>query len=310
MERAVPTPAVAADAAAVTEVVMAMESLFYGESSFSQADLEDEWSDLDLEQNVRVVRDGDRIVGYGVAREHGELSRAEAYVHPDAHGRGIGRLIATGLEEDAAGRGARRIQNAVFEVDAAARRLLESLDYGAVRVFRELRIELEAPPPAPEWPAELRVVAFDPERDALEFHAAHQEAFADHWEYVPRDFESWSTAHLRIERSDPTLWCVVRAGDEIAAGTICTADTFGGGWVHGLFTRRPWRRRGVGAALLSDAFRRFWARGEHSVGLGVDAANDTGAFRLYERAGMTPVLGWVVYEKALDEAPVAPPDRT
>ena len=43
MERAVPTPAVAADAAAVTEVVMALESWLYGQTSFSQADLEDEW---------------------------------------------------------------------------------------------------------------------------------------------------------------------------------------------------------------------------------------------------------------------------
>jgi mycothiol synthase len=299
MERAVPTPAVAADAAAVTEVVMAIEASLYGQASFSQADLEDEWSDLDLGQNVRVVRDGDRIVGYGVAREHGELSRAEGYVHPDAWGRGIGKLIATGLEEDAARRGARRIQNAVFEVDAAARRLLESLDYGAVRVFRELRIELEAPPRAPVWPDGLRVVPFDPEQHALEFHAAHQEAFADHWDHSPRDFASWSTAHLRIERFDPTLWCVVRAGDEIAAGTICTGDTFGGGWIHGLFTRRQWRKQGVGAALLGDAFARFWARGERSVGLGADATSDTGAFRLYERAGMAPVLGWVVYEKAL-----------
>ena len=55
----------------------------------------------------------------------------------------------------------------------------------------------------------------------------------------------------------------------------------------------------MGAALLADTFARFWERGEHSVGLGVDAANDTGAFRLYERAGMAPVLGWVMYEKEL-----------
>ena len=232
-------------------------------------------------------------------RERGELWRAEGYVHPDALGRGIGRLIATGLEEDAARRGARRIQNSVLEADSAARRLLESLGYGAVRVFRELRIELEAPPPAPEWPDGLRVVPFDPERDALEFHAAHQEAFADHWDYTPRDFESWSKSHLESERFDPTLWCVVRAGDEIAAGTICTGDTYGGGLVHALFTRRPWRKQGVGAALLGDSFGRFWERGERSVGLGVDAASDTGAFRLYERAGMAPALGWVMYEKGL-----------
>jgi hypothetical protein len=51
-------PAVAADAAAVTMVVVALESSLYGQTAFSQADLEDEWSDIDLEQNARVVRDG------------------------------------------------------------------------------------------------------------------------------------------------------------------------------------------------------------------------------------------------------------
>ena len=299
MERTLLTPAVAADAAAVTELVRALESSLYGQTTLSQADLEAEWSELDIEQDARVVRVGDRIAGYGVVRQRGELWRVEGCVHPDALGHGIGKLIASGLEEDATRGGARRVQNAVLEADSAARRLLESLGYGAVRVFREMRIELDAPPPAPQWPDGLRVAAFDPEHDALEFHAAHQEAFADHWDYTPRDFESWSKGHVESERFDPTLWCVVRAGDEIAAGTICTGDTYGGGFVHVLFTRRPWRKQGVGAALLGDAFGRFWKRGEHSVGLGVDAASDTGAFRLYERAGMAPVLGWVMYEKDL-----------
>src|SRR5882757_2178511 len=151
MERAFPAPAEAADAAAVAEVVGALESSLYGQTTFSQSDLEDEWSDLDLEQDMRVVRDGDRVVGYSVVRERGELWRVEGYVHPNALGRGIGKLLATRLEEDAARQGARRIQNSGLEADAAARRLLESLGYSAVRVFRELRIELEVPPPAPEW---------------------------------------------------------------------------------------------------------------------------------------------------------------
>jgi GNAT superfamily N-acetyltransferase len=294
-------PAVAADAAAVTATVAALEAMLYGQSAFSQADLEDEWSNLDLERDARVVRDGDRILGYGLVRERGELWRAEGYVHPEALGSGIGTLIAIALEDHAARGGARRIQNSVLEADLGARRLVGSLGYGAVRVFRELRIELDASPPAPGWPDGLRVAPFDPERDAREFHAAHQEAFSDHWEYAPRDFESWSKGHLGGERFDPTLWCVVRAEDQIAAGTISTADTYGGGWVHALFTRRRWRKQGVGAALLADSFGRFWERGEHSVGLGVDTASDTGAFRLYERAGMTPVLGWVTYEKKLGD---------
>ena len=299
MVRALLTPASPGDAAAVTELVAALESSLYGHSAFSQADLEVEWAELERERDTIVASDGERIVAYAAIRERGELWNVEGYVHPDALGRGFGRLIATALEEEAVRAGARRIHNAVIDADAAAGRLLESLGYSAVRLFRELRVELDAPPPAPEWAEGLRVVPFDPDRDAHEFHAAHQEAFADHWDYTPRDFEMWSRLNLQSERFDPSLWCVIRAGDEIAAGSICTGETYGGGWVHTLFTRRPWRKQGVGAALLRDAFGRFWDRGERSVGLGVDAANETGAFRLYERAGMAPVLGWTVYEKHL-----------
>lgn len=299
MPRDVLVPAAAADAPAVTDLVAALERSLYGRTTFTQADLEADWAELGLAENVRVVRDGDRVVGYGTLRELGDLWRAEGCVDPGARGRGIGTLLATGLEQDAVRRGARRIQNVVYDTDLAARTLLASLGYRAVRVFRELRIELAAAPAAPEWPDGLRVVAFDPDRDGPAFHAAHQEAFADHWDFTSRDLGSWSQSHVDTERFDPALWCVVRAGDEIAAGTICTGATYGGGWVHALFTRRAWRRQGVGAALLSDVFTRFWARGERSVGLGVDAASDTGAFRLYERAGMRPVLGWTVFERQL-----------
>jgi GNAT superfamily N-acetyltransferase len=108
MERVLAIPAVGADAAAVTEVVVALERSLYGHSAFSLGDLQDEWSDVDLEQNARVVRDGDRIVAYGAVREQGELRRAEGYVHPNAVGRGIGKLIATWLTEHAARHGARQ----------------------------------------------------------------------------------------------------------------------------------------------------------------------------------------------------------
>ena len=91
MERAVLTPAVAADAAAVTELVVALESSLYGESAFSQADLEDEWSDLDLEQNARVVRDGDRIVGYGAVRERASSGAPRGTSTPTRSGAGSGR---------------------------------------------------------------------------------------------------------------------------------------------------------------------------------------------------------------------------
>jgi GNAT superfamily N-acetyltransferase len=150
MEPDLVTGAVAADAGAVAELIAALESSLYGRSAFSQADLVDEWSNVDLEQNVRVVRAGDRIVGYGAVRERGERWNAEGYVHPAALGRGIGKLIATELEQYAARHGARKIHSSVLEPDLAGRKLLESLGYGAVRVFRELRVALDAPPAAPD----------------------------------------------------------------------------------------------------------------------------------------------------------------
>jgi ribosomal protein S18 acetylase RimI-like enzyme len=63
--------------------------------------------------------------------------------------------------------------------------------------------------------------------------------------------------------------------------------------------RRPWRRRGLGEALLLRALGQFYERGERVVQLGVDAENPSGATRLYERVGMTVGFEAVIYAKDL-----------
>jgi mycothiol synthase len=291
-------PAVPGDAAAVAELVIAYERALYGVTGYAQADLEAEWEAHDLARDTLLLVDGDEVVAFGSLHDRGELWRTEAYVHPAHHGRGIGTELAVALEGIAESRGARRVQTGVFEPDDAGRRLLAELGYRPVRVFRELRIQLDAPPIEAQWPEGVVLDAFDADRDARVFHAAQQEAFSDHWEHTPREFEQWRAFHIEAEHFDPSLWGVVRAGDEIAAGSINVANRYGGGWVGVLFTRRPWRGRGVGRALLQDAFRRFWDRGERSVGLSVDADGSMGAFHLYESAGMKPELGWVMFEKS------------
>ena len=61
--------------------------------------------------------------------------------------------------------------------------------------------------------------------------------------------------------------------------------------------RRPWRKRGIGLALLRHSFNEFYRRGKRKVGLGVDAQNLTGALRLYEGAGMHIHRAFDNYEK-------------
>jgi ribosomal protein S18 acetylase RimI-like enzyme len=71
------------------------------------------------------------------------------------------------------------------------------------------------------------------------------------------------------------------------------------GWVGSLGVLRPWRKRGLGLALLRHSFNEFYRRGKRKVGLGVDAQNLTGALRLYENAGMHVHKAFDQYEKEL-----------
>jgi len=289
-----------ADAAAVAELVAAHERSCRGESAYSAGDLQDEWRTTNLAEHTWAALDGGRVVGYGRIADRGELWRADGYVHPDVFGRGLGLRLAALLETEVRNRGAKRVQNAVLETDVSARFLMTALGYREVRRFREMRADLNAAPHQPVWPVGLCSAPFDPAGRARAFHAAQQEAFADHWEFRPRTFEAWSQAHLESAAFEPSLWSVVRDGAEVVAGAICRLEAYGGGWVDVLFTRAPWRRRGVGEALLAASFTKLWERGQPSIGLGVDAQSETGAFRLYERMGMKPASAAVMFEKVFD----------
>ena len=91
---------------------------------------------------------------------------------------------------------------------------------------------------------------------------------------------------------------IVLPGDDIAGAAMAYHfDT--GGWIRSLAVRRPWRKQGLGLALLYDVFGKMYALGEHRVGLGVDAESLTGATRLYERAGMRVKHHYARYRKTV-----------
>ena len=159
-------------------------------------------------------------------------------------------------------------------------------------------VEHETEPTAPEWPEGFRVSTFEP-GDGRAFHAALDEAFAEEWNHVSEPFEEWAERRLNVSDFDPTLWFIVREGDEIAAVLRCDADRAGAGWVGALGVRRSWRKRGLGLALLRHAFGEFYRRDQRRVGLGVDAQNPSGATRLYERAGMHVAYEAVAFKKEL-----------
>jgi mycothiol synthase len=184
-----------------------------------------------------------------------------------------------------------------------AKKLFEDLGYQHIRSLYHMLIEMDAPVPEAEFPEGITLRTYNPATDAEAVYRAEGEAFRDHFGYVEKPFEKW-----KYEREhgsyDPTLFFIAMdsPSGEIAGTNLCRAHAFydqGRGWVSSLGVRRPWRKRGLGLALLRHAFNEFYRRGKRKVGLGVDTQNLTGALRLYESAGMHIDQVYDTYEKEL-----------
>jgi mycothiol synthase len=285
------------DPRAVAALVRAFEAHFTGLPEMSEADLRHEWHELELDRDVWLIELGGELAGYAAlyTKPH---TYVDAYVHPDQFGRGVGARLVDLSEAEARHRGIELIRYGVLDADERAQELLASRGYREVRRFYRMLIELDGPPEPPEWPDGLELAPFDP-TEARAFHAALDDAFADHWDHRPESFEDWSERWLEAPDSDVSLWCSVKDADEIAAVLTVDRERYGVGWVGLLGVRPPWRRRGLGIALLRHAFAELYARGQPRIGLGVDAQNPTGATRLYERAGMHVAWAAVLMEKRL-----------
>jgi mycothiol synthase len=287
-------PATLEDVAAVASVFSSVEMAIQGRSSFDEEAVLGWWQTVSLETNTGVLEDAGAIVAAAGGQLYGDRGNWAGSVHPDAQGRGVGAQLVALAEARLAEEGAARLHTWTVAGDFRADDLFTAHAYREVRRFWDMAIELSAePPPAPAVP----VSGFE-EADAAAFHAALEEAFADHWESHPEPFEEWWDRQRGRRNFDPSIWFLIRDGDELAA--ICrNEDRADGGYVGALGVRRPWRGRGYGKALLLHSFREFHRRGRRRVSLGVDAANPTGATELYKSVGMHAVQEFVVYEKLL-----------
>jgi mycothiol synthase len=289
------------DAGRATEVIRAFELDGLGRAETTVEDVKEWWRELDPETDVWLVDDPDgRTVAYAaVVMENDEVAEADGYVVPHVHGRGLGRYLVNATEDRSRARGAHMLHNGVLERDASARSLLESAGYSLARRFAEMLIDLTDEPAVAAPPAGVAVRTFRPGLDEHAFHHALQEFFADHWGFVSEPYKRWHELNVASVRFDPRLWFIAEENDSIVGVARCTWKQNDLGWVNDLAVHREARRRGVALALLTTAFAEFYRRGERRVGLGVDTRNETGATRLYERAGMQAAYTSLIYEKAL-----------
>jgi GNAT superfamily N-acetyltransferase len=187
-----------------------------------------------------------------------------------------------------------------------ARKLFGDMGYRHIRSSYTMRINMDALPIAPQWPRNITLRPFDVETDLAPVYRAVDEAFSDHYGYVATPFEEGLERFKHFmtgyEGFDPALWFVAMEDDEIAGFSLCRVRAYDNpdvGWVNTLGVRRPWRKRGIGLALLRHSFCELYRRGKRMAGLGVDAENLTGALRLYENAGMHVHQAFDRFEKEM-----------
>lgn len=226
------------------------------------------------------------------------------YLPPEWRGQGLERAMHSHMEHRAqqvaaAGPpGARHLfDTMVPETWPARAEMLLARGYTAARYFYEMQRSLEGNLPAVDPPAGLEF------RPALPAHyraiwEADVETDRDSWGYVEPTEESYR-AWVESPDLDPSLWRVAWDGDQVAGAAINVRHEGDWGETDDLFVRRPWRRQGLGRALLADSLRLFKARGLITAGLGVDADNLSGALRLYESLGYRVYQSVVLYRKTM-----------
>jgi mycothiol synthase len=290
----------------IVQLVREVALADYGEADQTAEDIGVAFKLMDPERDVWVVEDGEgKVVAVGALRpRHPTRIRGFASVSPAHTGEGIGTELAERLETrsremaEAAPEGETvTLAQDVAPSNVAAKELLERHGFELIRHFWKMGIDLADEPAKPVWPEGIRLETMAPGQEREVFDAT-EDAFQDHWGHLPHDYDEWRAWMVERPSFDPSLWLIASDGDEIAGISLCNVSD-GEGWVGVLGVRRPWRRRGLGMALLLESLRELRRRGLARGALGVDSENPTGAVGLYERAGMQIVYQSDAYQKTV-----------
>lgn len=281
-------PLTMADAGAVTAVIQAQELADIGEAAIEEADIVADWQrpSQDLAASTLGVFDGDRLVGYV---EHSGHDRADAAVHPEHRGRGIGTFLADWLEDRARTNGATVVGMPVPQGSPGDRLL-------AARGWKVRWTSWILALPAG------KEIATRPLPDGFTISTATPAQHRDMWTVIEDAFLEWSDrdrepfedfAARTIERPGAEPWnlrvLLDPDGAVVGVAHVVVADACA--WVERLAVRRDLRGRGLAQALLCDAFSVARAHGTLRSELSTDSR--TGALGLYERVGMEVTSTWV-----------------
>jgi mycothiol synthase len=198
-----------------------------------------------------------------------------------------------------------QLDNFVSDTEKDRINLLERRRYQPIRyAFEMVRPNLENIPDL-TMAAGVEVRPVEAEHLRVIWEASN-EAFRDHWGYIPDPWESFKQM-IDDPDFDPSLWRVAWQDNQVAGMVLSFInkdenEMFGRkrGYTENICVRRPWRRQGLAKALIAQSLAALKERGMTEAGLGVDSENTSGALHLYELMGYQVVKRSTVYRKEME----------
>ncbi|MBM3742368.1 MAG: GNAT family N-acetyltransferase [Actinobacteria bacterium] len=233
-------------------------------------------------------------------------------VYPKHRGNGIGsRLLGWGVEKaehllrSSASDIPKYVRVETSRTNTAAIRLFERGGMQPIRYFADLHADLRSPTPPLRASAGFRIVPWDLARNE-EARLVRNAAFMDHWGSTPTLPEWWSPQITGFGARPDWSYFAVNDDDAIVGYVLShrfeNDDELLGAkyaWVNNIGTLVEWRGMGVASQLIATALARYRAEGMQFAALGVDSANPTGAYRLYESLGFRLWREFVTYQRVV-----------